>query len=145
MNKGYILKAEGKHIGTVYYMNAICLTEQKECAEVFPNYEEAEDNVSHFKNMFHYDQPKITIEAVNDIPEDITFVNKIEDYGVKREFIKRGNKILGWIEQYTENNANDDEKGKWFFVIGKPSQKYPTQYPCNTEEEAREKLLEAIL
>ena len=63
MNKGYILKADTKN-GIVYYMNVICLTEQKECAEVFPNYEEAEDNMGHFKAMFHYEEPKITIEEV---------------------------------------------------------------------------------
>lgn len=66
MNKGYILKAESKRMGTVYYMNVICLTEQKECAEVFSNREEAEDNMRHFKAMFHYEEPKITIEEVTD-------------------------------------------------------------------------------
>lgn len=64
MNKQYILKAESKSMGTVYYMNVICITEEKECAEVFPNREEAEDNMGHFKAMFHYEEPKITIEEV---------------------------------------------------------------------------------
>jgi hypothetical protein len=62
MNKGYILKAESTAMGTVYYMNVICMTEQKEYAEVFPNREEAENNMGHFKAMFHDKEPKFTIE-----------------------------------------------------------------------------------
>ena len=63
MSKGYVLKANTKE-GPVYFMNIICITEQKECAEVFPNREEAEDKMGHFKAMFHYEEPKITIEEV---------------------------------------------------------------------------------
>lgn len=63
MSKGYVLKANTKE-GPVYFMNIICITEQKECAEVFPNREEAEDKMGHFKAMFHYEEPVITIEEV---------------------------------------------------------------------------------
>lgn len=61
MSKGYVLKANTKE-GPVYYMNAIMITEQKECAEVFPNREEAEDKMGHFKRMFFYEEPTIEIE-----------------------------------------------------------------------------------
>lgn len=64
MSKGYVLKAESKSMGTVYFMNVICISEDKECAEVFPNREEAEDKMGHFKAMFHYEEPVITIEEV---------------------------------------------------------------------------------
>lgn len=63
MSKGYVLKANTKE-GPIYYMNVICITEQKECAEVFPNREEAEDKMGHFKAMFHYEEPTIEIEEV---------------------------------------------------------------------------------
>ena len=63
MSKGYVLKANTKE-GPIYYMNVICITEQKECAEVFPNIEEAEDKMGHFKCMFHYEEPTIEIEEV---------------------------------------------------------------------------------
>ena len=63
MNKGYVLKADTQE-GVVYYMNVIMITEQKECAEVFPNKEEAKGRSEYFKAMFHYDEPKITIEEV---------------------------------------------------------------------------------
>ena len=76
--------------------------------------------------------------------EDITFVTKIVDYGIRREFVKKGNKILGWIEQYSDNIADDDKKGECFFALGKPSQKHPIRYRYNTIEKAREKLLEAL-
>lgn len=61
MSKGYVLKANTKE-GPVYYMNAIMITEQKECAEVFPNREEAEDKMGYFKRMFFYEEPTIEIE-----------------------------------------------------------------------------------
>jgi hypothetical protein len=64
MSKGYILRADTKGMGTVYYMNVIMITEDKECAEVFPNREEAEDKMGHFKRMFFYEEPVIEIEEV---------------------------------------------------------------------------------
>ena len=59
----YVLRADTKS-GPTYYMNMICITDQKECAEVFPNKEEAEDKMGHFKAMFHYEEPTIVIEEV---------------------------------------------------------------------------------
>lgn len=64
MNKGYVLKANTKH-GTTYYMNVMMITDDKECAEVFPNREEAEDKMGHFKRMFFYEEPTIEIEEVS--------------------------------------------------------------------------------
>lgn len=61
----YILKAETSK-ETVYYMNIICITEQIDCAEHFPTYEDAEDKKGYFSCMFHYEQPKITIEKVKE-------------------------------------------------------------------------------
>jgi len=72
------------------------------------------------------------------------FIERVTDYGAKQEVLKRGNKILGWIEQYASNNANVHEIGKWFFALGKPSQKYPIQYVCDNVEEAEHKLFEAV-
>lgn len=63
MSKGYILKANTKE-GPTYYMNVIMVTDNKECAEVFPNREEAEDKMGHFKRMFFYEEPVIEIEEV---------------------------------------------------------------------------------
>ena len=74
---------------------------------------------------------------------NIKLVATVTDYGAKREILKKGNKILGWIEQYAFNNANSHEIGKWFFAMGKPSQKDPIQYVCDTADEARNKLFEA--
>jgi hypothetical protein len=45
-------------------MNVIMITDDKECAEVFPNREEAEDKMGHFKRMFFYEEPVIEIEEV---------------------------------------------------------------------------------
>ena len=71
-------------------------------------------------------------------------IERVTDYGARQEVLKHGNKILGWIEQYATNNADDNEKDKWFFALGKPSQKYPIQYVCNNVEEAEHKLFEAV-
>lgn len=59
----YVLKANTKE-GIVYYMNCIMITEQVECAEHFPSYEDAEDCRGHFSRMFHYESPTIMIEKV---------------------------------------------------------------------------------
>ena len=59
----YVLKAQTKK-ETVYYMNVICITEQIDCAEKFPTYEDAEDKKGYFANMFHYETPIITIEKI---------------------------------------------------------------------------------
>ena len=72
------------------------------------------------------------------------FIERVTDYGARQEILKQGNKILGWIEQYASNNANVHEIGKWFFALGKPSQKYPIQYVCDRLDEAEYKLLEAV-
>lgn len=63
MNKGYVLKANA-YGGVVYYMNIICVTSQKECAEVFPTKKDAEARKQHFGLMFHYEEPVIEIEEV---------------------------------------------------------------------------------
>ncbi len=63
MSKGYVLKANTKE-GPTYYMNVIMVTGNKECAEVFPNREDAEDKMGHFKRMFFYEEPVIEIEEV---------------------------------------------------------------------------------
>jgi hypothetical protein len=63
MSKGDVLRANTKE-GPVYFMNIICITEQKECAEVFPNREEAEDKMGYFKRMFHYEEPTVEVEEV---------------------------------------------------------------------------------
>jgi len=65
------------------------------------------------------------------------------DYGIDRRVVKYGNKILGYMEPFPTNTACDEEKGKWFYVLGKPSDPYPTLYKCNTEDEARKALYEA--
>lgn len=63
MSKGYVLKANTNE-GPAYYMNVICMTEEKECAEVFPTKEAAEAKAEYFKNFFHYESPKIEVEEV---------------------------------------------------------------------------------
>jgi len=64
----YIIQADTKE-GVVYYMNAICLTEQIECAASFFNKEKAEQTAEYFKNFFHYETPKISVIEIsrNDI------------------------------------------------------------------------------
>ena len=64
------------------------------------------------------------------------------DYGIDRRVVKYGNKILGYMEPFPTNTACDEEKGKWFYVLGKPSDPYPTIYRCDNEEEARKALYE---
>lgn len=39
----------------LYYMNVIMVTEDNECAEVFPTRASAEKAAQHFKQMFHYE------------------------------------------------------------------------------------------
>ena len=63
------------------------------------------------------------------------------DYGVDRRIVKYGNKILGYMEPFPTNTACDEEKGKWFYALGKPSDD-PITYRCNTEDEARKALYE---
>lgn len=63
MNKGYVLKALTKE-GPTYYMDIIMITDDIECAEVFPTKEEAESKVEHFKRMFFYEEPTIEIEEI---------------------------------------------------------------------------------
>ena len=65
------------------------------------------------------------------------------DYGVDRRVVKYGNKILGYMEPYPQYTACDEEKGKWFYALGKPSDN-PTTYRCNTEDEARNTLYTII-
>lgn len=65
------------------------------------------------------------------------------DYGIDRRVVKYGNKILGYMEPFPTNTACDEEKGKWFYVLGKPSDPYPTIYRCNTEDEACKALYDA--
>lgn len=67
---------------------------------------------------------------------NITVLTKITDYGTRQVLIKDRNKILGWAEPYSSYSANTHEIGKWFFCIGKPSQKDPVQFVCNSEDEA---------
>ena len=64
------------------------------------------------------------------------------DYGVDRRVVKYGNKILGYMEPYPKYTACDEEKGKWFYALGKPSDN-PITYRCNNEDEARNVLYEA--
>lgn len=61
MSNGFVIKALTKE-GPMYYMNIICMTEQKECAEVFSTKEDAEAKVEYFKNFFHYEEPEVIIE-----------------------------------------------------------------------------------
>ena len=68
------------------------------------------------------------------------------DYGVDRRVVKYGNKILGYMEPYPKYTACDEEKGKWFYALGKPSDNpsdNPITYRCNTEDEARNALYAA--
>ena len=64
MSKGYLLKAYTKE-APVYYMNIMCITEQKECAEVFPTEEDAKAKIEYFRCMFHYEEPTIEIERIS--------------------------------------------------------------------------------
>ena len=61
---GYILKTNSKSEGVCYYMNIICITGDKECAEVFPTREAAEATAGYFKQMFHYEDVTVEIEEV---------------------------------------------------------------------------------
>lgn len=64
------------------------------------------------------------------------------DYGVYRRVVKYGNKILGYAEPYPKHTACDEEKGKWFYALGKPSDN-PVTYRCDSEGEACNALYKA--
>lgn len=64
------------------------------------------------------------------------------DYGVDRRVVKYGNKILGYMEPYPKHTACDEEKGKWFYALGRPSDN-PITYRCDSEDEARDALYKA--
>ena len=49
----FVLKAKTKDGDVVYYMNIICITEDIECAEQYDTVEQAQQDVQHFKDMFH--------------------------------------------------------------------------------------------
>ena len=41
---------------------------------------------------------------------DIHFVERVTDYGAEQVLLKKGNKILGWTENYPENTAVYNEQ-----------------------------------
>lgn len=47
------------------------------------------------------------------------------------------------MEPFPTNAACDEEKSKWFYALGKPSDN-PITYRCNTEDEARNALYTII-
>lgn len=74
---------------------------------------------------------------------DIHFVERVTDYGAEQVLLKKGNKILGWTENYPENTAAYNERGKWFWCVGNPNQvHYETTYKVNDKEDGKKVLME---
>lgn len=70
---------------------------------------------------------------------NLKLIVKPTDYGAYREILKRGNKILGWLEQRPKTNLEESET--YFYAFGKPSQSSYCSFGCKTLEEARNGLL----
>lgn len=58
----------------------------------------------------------------------------VTDYDAVRVTLKYKNKILGYVEAYPKYTACDEERDKFFYSIGKPSQNCE-QYVVDTLEE----------
>lgn len=57
----YVLRADTKE-GTEYYMNIICTTQDAKDAMQYATKDEAQKDMEHFKNMFHYEEVQPIIE-----------------------------------------------------------------------------------
>lgn len=72
----YLLKAETKNMGTLYYMNVICVTEQPECAMFYRTEDAAKKDIQYFKNLVRDDSVEIQIvdmdtEIANYVEHDV--------------------------------------------------------------------------
>lgn len=57
----YVLVADTEE-GTEYYMNIICVTQDAKDAMHYATKDEAQKDMEHFKNMFHYEEVQPIIE-----------------------------------------------------------------------------------
>jgi len=67
------------------------------------------------------------------------FVRKDTDYNSYRELLKKGNKIIGFIEQRPQGNFEDSNK--FFYAYGKPSQSSFISFTCDSLEQARKEII----
>lgn len=58
---GYVLKTNSTE-GVYYYMNIMCVTQQSRNAMHYDSVEDAQKDMEHFKNMFHYEEVQPIIE-----------------------------------------------------------------------------------
>lgn len=68
----------------------------------------------------------------------------VTDYGAVRVTLKHKNKVLGYVEAYPKYTACDEERDKFFYSIGKPSQNND-QYRVETLEEGMNALQRVLL
>lgn len=57
----YVLKTNSTE-GVYYYMNIMCVTQQPRNAMHYDSAEDAQKDMEHFKNMFHYEEVQPIIE-----------------------------------------------------------------------------------
>lgn len=76
---------------------------------------------------------------------NLKWIKRVTDYGAEQYLLKSGNKILGWVESYPYYTAVGEEKDKWFYAFGKPSDDSYTSFKEDTKEKAMDKLLNFII
>ncbi len=78
------------------------------------------------------------------LKSEVHWKKSVTDYGVIRATLKCKNKTLGYVEAYPKYTACDEERNKFFYSIGKPSQN-PEQYRVETLEEGMNALQNTLL
>lgn len=75
----------------------------------------------------------------------LKWVERITDYGAAQILLKKENKILAWIESYPKNTAVDEEKDKYFYAFGKPSDNNYLSFRVDTIEEGKTKVMNNLV
>lgn len=68
------------------------------------------------------------------LKSELHWNKSVTDYDAVRVTLKCKNKVLGYVEAYPKNTVCDEERNKFFYCIGKPSQNHE-QYRVDTLEE----------
>lgn len=75
----------------------------------------------------------------------LKWVERITDYGATQILLKKGNKILAWIESYPKNTTVDEEKDRYFYAFGKPSNNNYLSFRVDTIEEGKIKVMDNLV
>ena len=75
---------------------------------------------------------------------NLKWVKRITDYGAEQYLLKSGNKIVAWVESFPYYTAVDEEREKWFYAFGKPSDTVYISFKTETKEQAMDKVMSCV-